>query len=98
MSRILAILLLAASSTGALAAPLTTGMTCAQARGVVAHEGGIVLNTSEYVYDRYVSSASYCQPKQVSTPAFVPTSDQPQCHIGDTCTDPDVDHDGTGEN
>ncbi len=93
MPRTFALLLLAASATPALAAPYTSQMTCAQARGVVAQQGSVVLYESAHVYDRYVANRGYCQVTQVSQPAFVRTRDSAACPVGSTCIEPDHDND-----
>src|SRR3954447_1039724 len=48
-------------STGTLAQPRpsTTDMRCAQAAGIVAARGAIVLGTGGFTYDRFVSDASH---------------------------------------
>ena len=74
-------------STGTLAQPRpsTTDMKCAQAAGMVAARGAIVLGTGGFTYDRFVSDASHCAIKQTTEPAWVPTADTPQCFVGYRC-------------
>ena len=83
---------IAATSTS-LSRPNTRKMTCSSAQALVAKNGGIVLGTGPSSfdrhapegYDRYVSSAAHCLPRQTTEPAFVPTIDYNACHIGHTC-------------
>jgi hypothetical protein len=74
-------------SSGAMAQshPLTTGMTCNQARSLVAAQGAVVLNTSATAYDRYVASSAYCGLGELAGPAWAPTRDAPRCPIGSRC-------------
>ena len=67
--------------------PSTVRMTCAQARGLVASYGGVVLGTGGYTYDRFVASRAFCLITETTRPAWVPTLDTPQCFIGYTCVD-----------
>ncbi len=64
--------------------PSTTAMTCGQATGVVNQRGAVVLATGRDLYDRYVLSENLCP--DFARPAFVPTRDNPQCHIGFYCS------------
>ena len=66
--------------------PSTTNMSCAQAASTVARSGAIVLATGRDLYDRYVASEGLCPSGLYGRPAFVPTRDNPQCHIGYYCT------------
>jgi hypothetical protein len=65
--------------------PLTSRMSCSQARGIVAAQGAVVLNTSPLAYDRYVVSAGSCGLGERTEPAWVPTADNSQCSIGYRC-------------
>ena len=49
-------------STSAVAQPRpsTVDMRCAQAAGIVAAQGAIVLGTGGFTYDRFVSDVGYC--------------------------------------
>lgn len=82
-----AALALAGMASGALAQsrPLTSRLSCGDARGLVAARGAIVLNTSALTYDRYVASAGSCGLGERTEPAWVPTADNPQCSIGYRC-------------
>jgi hypothetical protein len=66
----------------------TTGMTCAAARQVVTQQGAAVLRTSASTFDRFVNSRAYCMVTELTEPAFVPTSDAPQCFVGYRCREP----------
>lgn len=65
--------------------PSTTRMSCAGARTLVAQRGAIVLGTGPSLYDRYVSSQGFCQPDEITKPAWAPTADNRQCFIGYRC-------------
>lgn len=80
---------LVSMSSGALAQsnPLTLRMSCNGARGLVANQGAIVLNTGPFTYDRYVDGYGRCVLGEVPDPAWVPTADNPQCSIGYRCVD-----------
>ncbi|MCW2305791.1 hypothetical protein [Rhodobium gokarnense] len=75
------------AASGAAAAPRanTTTMTCAEAQALVAGSGAVVLATSTFLYYRFVSSQAQCLREQVTHPAFVPTSDDPECPVGYRC-------------
>ena len=49
-------------STSAVAQPRpsTVDMRCAQAAGIVAAQGAIVLDTGGFTYDRFVSDVGHC--------------------------------------
>ena len=72
--------------SSAQARPNTLNMTCQQARDLVRSQGGIVLSTGRYTYDRYVVSRAYCPPGDYTKRASVPTRDRKSCSIGYTCT------------
>lgn len=84
----LSALILAACLSGAAARPTTTTMTCAQARGVVLREGGVVLGTGGQTYDRFVRDRSFCEPTETGKRAFIPARDTPRCFVGYTCYEP----------
>lgn len=67
--------------------PLTTGMTCRQAKSLVTDSGAVVLSTGQHTYDRYVRSQAFCLTNEFAQPAWVPTEDIPQCFVGYTCVD-----------
>ena len=82
-----AALVLVSTSTVAWAQshPLTLRMSCAQAKGIVASQRGVVLNTGPLTYDRYVGSYGSCTAGETLDPAWVPTADTAQCPIGYRC-------------
>ena len=81
MIRLLAVLLVAATPALAQVGPMTPTMTCAQARGLVAAHGAIVLSTGRTTYDRFVAHEGFCQRDEWAAPAWVPTRDTPQCPV-----------------
>jgi len=87
MRLVLVLLALASVSTGAKAqaGPTTLDMTCAQARGLVAARGAVVLRTGPTTYDRYVRDASFCALQETTRPAWVRTADVAQCPVGGVC-------------
>ena len=78
---------IAGLATGATAqsGPTTLGMTCAQAKGIVASRGAAVLRTGPMTYDRYVRDGRFCARQETATPAWVRTADVAQCPIGGVC-------------
>jgi hypothetical protein len=87
-------LAIAGLTTGALAQPdgTTLTMTCAQARGLVASQGAVVLRTSPTTYDRYVRDASFCPVQQMVRPAWIRTADAVQCPVGGVCRSVEIDN------
>ena len=65
--------------------PLTSRISCAQARGLVAAQGSIVLNTSSLTYERYPRGNCDCVLGETTDPAWVPTVDTAQCPIASRC-------------
>jgi hypothetical protein len=57
--------LIAASAT-AQPHPSTLQMTCGQAAALVASQGGIVLGTGGYTYDRFVAHRGFCLRSEVA--------------------------------
>ena len=53
--------ILTAASAAAQPRPSTLEMTCGQAAALVASQGGIVLGTGGYTYDRFVAHRGFCQ-------------------------------------
>ncbi len=74
-------------STGALAQPRpsTVSMLCAQATGVVASRGAVVLGMGGFTFDRFVADRRFCAITQTTEPAWVPAADTPQCFVGYRC-------------
>jgi len=77
-------------STGAVAQPRpsTPHMLCAQAAGIVASRGAVVLGTGGFTYDRFVTDRHFCAITQTTEPAWVPALDNPQCFVGYRCKEP----------
>jgi hypothetical protein len=87
MKLMCAAIVLTSMGSGVLAQgrPLSLQMSCNGARQLVAGQGAVVLNTSPTTYDRYVSAVTQCVQDESARPAWVPTADTPQCHIGYRC-------------
>jgi hypothetical protein len=81
------LLALPAFVSGAMAQPRpdTLRMTCAQARGLVASQGAVVLYTGPYAYDRFVRESTFCFRPDRTEPAWIATLDSPQCPVGFRC-------------
>lgn len=84
----LALGLVLVSATAQAQRPSTVEMSCGQAQGTVARQGGIVLGTGGSTYDRFVRDRSFCEVTEITTRAFVPTRDTPQCFVGYRCKEP----------
>lgn len=87
-SLIVAVAALAASDAAAQGRPATPGMTCGQARGLLAARGAAVLGTGGMTYDRFVVDRTFCEPTEIVARALVPTRDTPSCFIGYRCKEP----------
>ena len=61
---------LGASGLAAQPRPSTVAMRCAQAAGLVAARGAIVLGTGGFTYDRFVVDQSFCEITQTTEPAW----------------------------
>ncbi|MBM6594361.1 hypothetical protein [Microvirga pudoricolor] len=85
----LAITIFALTATTALAqvGPPTSQRTCGANRQLVMKDGAVVLDTSPSTYARFVRSAAQCLVDQFPEPAWVPSSNNPQCFIGYRCKD-----------
>ncbi len=94
VKRLVLPLLLAAvaSAAAAQSGPTTQAMTCAQARGIVASQGAVVLHTSPTTYDRFVRDSSFCPYPQTARTAFAQTVDAAQCPVGGVCRDLTIDN------
>jgi hypothetical protein len=77
--------------------PSTPDMTCRQAKSVLSSRGALVMGTGGFTYDRFVRDRSFCDPTQVTSNAFVPTRDDPECLVGYRCIDPGRDWFGDDE-
>ncbi len=86
---VLTVLALAAATTSASAqvGPPTSQRTCGANRKLVMREGAVVLDTSPTTYARFVRSGAECLVDQFPEPAWVPSSNNPQCFIGYRCKD-----------
>jgi hypothetical protein len=67
--------------------PATPEMTCAEAAGLVARTGAVVLTTGPFTYARFVRDGGFCPLPEVPKPALEATRDVPRCFVGDTCHD-----------
>jgi hypothetical protein len=76
---------LAASAAVAQGGPPTSQRTCAANRQLVLKEGQVVLDTGPSTYARFVKNGSECLVDQFPEPAWVPSSNTPQCFIGYRC-------------
>jgi hypothetical protein len=87
MKPFLAFLIITTVATGAMgqAGRAIRDMTCAQAAGIVASQGAVVLYTGPTTFDRYVRDSSFCARGETAQYAWVRTSDVAQCLIGGTC-------------
>ncbi len=63
----------------------TLAMSCAEAVGLVASAGSIVLSTGQHTYDRFVSDGRFCSFGEHLWPANAPTADARRCPVGYTC-------------
>lgn len=83
----ISVLTLAATSAAAQVGPPTSQRTCGANRQLVLKEGAVVLDTGPSTYARFVRSGSECLVDQFPEPAWVPSSNNPQCFIGYRCKD-----------
>jgi hypothetical protein len=74
-----------ATSAVAQPRPSTTGMSCAQAAGLVASRGAIVLGTGGHTYDRFVTDERFCLRSETTAPVWVRAGDTHQCFVGYRC-------------
>ena len=89
MKCVLTFLALAAVVPPAIAqvGPPTSQRTCGANRQLVLREGAVVLDTGPSTYARFVRSGAECLNEQFPEPAWVPSSNNPQCFIGYRCKD-----------
>jgi hypothetical protein len=94
MKPVLLVLALATVSTAAMAqsSRTTLNLTCAQARGLVAAQGAVVLHTGPTTYDRYVRDGSFCAVQEMVRPAWIRTGDVAQCPVGGVCRSVEIDN------
>jgi len=89
MRRLLTFFVLTLCATTAMAqvGPPTSQRTCGANRQLVMKEGAVVLDTGPSTYARFVKNGSECLVDQFPEPAWVPSSNNPQCFIGYRCRD-----------
>jgi hypothetical protein len=89
LRRLLAISVLALTATDAAAqvGPPTSQRSCGANRQLVLREGAVVLDTGPSTYARFVRSGAECTVDQFPEPAWVPSSNNPQCFVGYRCKD-----------
>jgi hypothetical protein len=80
-------LTLLATAATTQAGPPTSQRTCGANRQLVQREGAVVLDTGPSTYARFVKNGSECLVDQFPEPAWVPSSNNPQCFIGYRCRD-----------
>ena len=67
--------------------PSTTDMTCDQAKTLIQARSAVVLSTGPRTFDRFFPSRLFCSVLNEDPVArSAPTSDNPDCKIGYTCT------------
>ena len=76
-----------ATAAMAQVGPPTSQRTCGANRQLVMREGAVVLDTGPSTYARFVRSGAECLVDQFPEPAWVPSSNNPQCFIGYRCKD-----------
>src|SRR5215211_8377148 len=81
------VLTLLATAATAQGGPPTSQRTCGANRQLVLKEGAVVLDTGPSTYARFVRSGAECLVDQFPEPAWVPSSNNPQCFIGYRCKD-----------
>ena len=97
--RLTAFLLVLFAAGPALAQrPSTLGMSCGEARSIVASQGAVVLSTGRHTYDRFVATPGFCSLGEWARPATAPTVDARDCPLGYTCQsgDPPWERDDDG--
>ncbi|MCB8819931.1 hypothetical protein [Microvirga rosea] len=89
MKSVLTILAFVAVATPVIAqvGPPTSQRTCGANRQLVLRDGAVVLDTGPTTYARFVRSGAECLVDQFPEPAWVPSSNNPQCFIGYRCKD-----------
>jgi hypothetical protein len=80
-------LALVTTAAAAQVGPPTSQRTCGANRQLVQRDGAVVLDTSPSTYARFVRSGAQCLVDQFPEPAWVPSSNNPQCFIGYRCKD-----------
>jgi len=65
--------------------PDSLDMSCAAAQSIVREQGAAVIASGPSIYDRFVTDQGYCTIGQTTFPAWIPTTDSPQCFVGYRC-------------
>jgi len=81
-----ACLCLVAAEAQAISRYDPTRMSCEQVHGIIARDGAVILRyrsprTSLTLYDRYVSTAAYCERGEVRNLRTVPSADTASCQV-----------------
>jgi hypothetical protein len=76
-----------ATAAAAQVGPPTSQRPCSANRQLVLRDGAVVLDTGPTTYARFVKSGAECLVGQFPEPAWVPSSNNPQCFIGYRCRD-----------
>ena len=76
-----------AAAAAARVGPPTPQRACGANRQLVMKEGAVVLDAGPTAYARFVRSGAECLVDQFPEPAWVPSSNNPQCFIGYRCKD-----------
>ncbi len=84
---IVSVFALGATAALAQVGPPTSQRTCGANRQLVLKDGAVVLDTGPSTYARFVKNGSECLVDQFPEPAWVPSSNNPQCFIGYRCKD-----------
>ena len=86
MKRFIAVVALFALAGAAAAQerPSTLNMTCAEASGLVAAQGAVVLSTGRHTFARFVSSPRFCALAEYAYLRQAPTRDG-MCRVGYVC-------------
>lgn len=85
LKTVIAVAACVAATAAQAARPFAPAASCAALNALVEQRGGVVLSTSRTTYDRYVSDGRFCQRTEVTRPAWIVSSDNPECFIGYTC-------------
>lgn len=74
-------LVLMADAAAAQARPNSLTMSCASVHGLIQQRGGVVIGSGPDIFDRFVSSAYYCERGETIDYTWVRTRDVPQCPV-----------------
>ena len=81
---VLAVVLITALASPALARPDSRSMSCAAATALGGKSGSVIMTTGPGVYGEVYASPSGCRAR-VAQAMRAPTKDNPKCAIGYTC-------------